>query len=48
MLVTLGSLASTQSKGTEATAHASTQLLNYCVTHPDAILHYTASDSPCP
>ena len=44
MLVTLGSLASAQSKGTEATAHASTQLLNYCATHPDAILHYTASD----
>ena len=38
MLVTLGSLASAQSKGTEATACASTQLLNYCATHSDAII----------
>ena len=44
MLVALGSLASAQSKSTEATACASTQLLNYCVTHPDAILCYQASD----
>ena len=44
MLVVLGSLASTQSKGTEATACAATQLLNYCATHPDAVLQYKASD----
>jgi hypothetical protein len=44
MLVALGSLASAQSKGTQATARAATQLLNYCATHPDATLCYTASD----
>jgi hypothetical protein len=44
MLVALGSLASAQSKGTQATARAATQLLNYCATHPDAKLCYKASD----
>ena len=38
MLVALGTLASAQSKGTEATAQAATQLLNYCATHPDAVV----------
>ena len=38
MLVVLGTLASAQTKGTEATATAVTQLLNCCATHPDAIL----------
>ena len=41
MLVALGSLAS---KGTETTTIAITQLLNYCASHPDAILRYSASD----
>ena len=43
MLVALGSLASAQTNGTEATTIAITQLLNYCATHPDAILRYHAS-----
>jgi hypothetical protein len=40
VLVALGSLASAQSnKGTQqATAQAATHLLNYCATHPDAIV----------
>jgi hypothetical protein len=44
MLVALGTLASAQTKGTEATTIATTQLLNYCATHPDAILRYSASE----
>jgi hypothetical protein len=43
MLVTLGTLASAQSQGTEATAKACTHLLNYCATHPNAVIRYTAS-----
>jgi hypothetical protein len=43
MLVALGSIASAQSKGTEATAMACIQLLNYFATHPDAIIRYQAS-----
>ena len=43
MLVALGTLASAQTKGTEATATAVTQLLNYCATHPDATLRYHSS-----
>jgi hypothetical protein len=44
MLVALGTLASAQSQSTQATALAVTQLLNYCATHPDAVLRYSASD----
>lgn len=43
MLVALGSLASAQSKGTQATAQAATQLLNYAATHPDASVCFRAS-----
>jgi hypothetical protein len=43
MLVALGTLSSAQAKGTQATAQAATQLLNYCATHPDATLCYRAS-----
>ena len=43
MLVTLGTLASAQAKGTEATMQAATQLLNYCATHPDATIRFHAS-----
>jgi hypothetical protein len=43
MLVALGSLASAQTHGTEATAKACTHLLNYCATHPDAVIRYHAS-----
>jgi hypothetical protein len=44
MLVSLGTLAAAQTKGTTATAKACTQLLNYAATHPDALICYTASD----
>jgi hypothetical protein len=44
MLVALGTIASTQSKGTQATAQALTQLLNYAAAHPDATVRYTSSD----
>jgi hypothetical protein len=43
LLVTLGMLAWAQSKGTEATMQAATQLLNYCATHPDATIRFHAS-----
>ena len=36
MRVALGAIASAQTKGTQATAEAVTQLLNYCASHPDA------------
>jgi hypothetical protein len=42
LLVALGSIASAPS--TEATAQAVTQLLNYCSSHPNATLRYSASD----
>jgi type IV secretory pathway VirB2 component (pilin) len=38
LLVTLNDLASAQSNGTEAVLSQITQLLNYCATHPDAIV----------
>jgi hypothetical protein len=44
MLVALGSLAATQSDGTQATAKASVHLLNYAASHPDASILYRASD----
>ena len=44
MLVALGTLALVQTKGTKATAQAVTHLLNYCATHPDAVVRYHASD----
>jgi len=43
LLVALGSLAAAQANGTEATAIAAVQLLNYCATHPDACIRYKAS-----
>jgi hypothetical protein len=44
MLVALGSLASAQSGGTQATAKAAAHLLNYAASNPDATLRYHASD----
>jgi hypothetical protein len=44
MLVALGTIASQQSKGTQAMAHARTQLLNYTAAHPDVTVRYHASD----
>jgi hypothetical protein len=43
MFVALGTLAAAQSQGTEATAQALTQLLNYAATHPNAVVRYYAS-----
>ncbi len=44
MLVALGTLASQQANSTQATMQALTHLLNYCTSHPDAIIRYQASD----
>jgi hypothetical protein len=44
MLVALGKIASAQSRGTEATTQATTQLINYAAIHPDATIQYMASD----
>jgi hypothetical protein len=44
MLVTLSALASYQSKGMQQTADDAVKFLNYCATHPDAILQYKQSD----
>jgi hypothetical protein len=44
MLVAINTIASEQSHATENTMVAVTQLLNYCATHPDAIIRFTASD----
>jgi hypothetical protein len=45
MLVALGTIATSQTKGTEATAEASTHFLNYCATHPDATIRFHKSDT---
>jgi hypothetical protein len=44
MLPAIGSLASEQAKGTKNTMRKIVQLLNYCASHPDAVVRYTASD----
>jgi hypothetical protein len=44
MPVALGTLASQQAKGTEATMDALVHLLNYAATHPGAKIRYHASD----
>ena len=38
MLVALGTLAAAQTKGTEKTMEATTQLLNYAATNPNATI----------
>ena len=38
ILVALGTLPAAQAQGTQPTAEACTHLLNYCATHPDAII----------
>jgi hypothetical protein len=43
LLVALNSLAAEQSKGAENTAQAIIQVLNYCATHPDAMLLHHVS-----
>ena len=42
--VALSAIAAQQSKATEKTMEATKQLLDYCATHPDAIIRYLASD----
>jgi hypothetical protein len=44
MLVAIGSIASAQNNGTEATMDEVTHLLNYCTTHPLAVICFHASD----
>jgi hypothetical protein len=44
LLVAVGTLALAQAEGTKATANACKQLLNYCATHPDAVVRFRASD----
>jgi hypothetical protein len=44
MLIALITLASAQAHGTEATADAMHQLLDYCSTHPDAEVCFHSSD----
>jgi len=44
MLVALGTLATQQTNGTQATMQDLTHLLNYCATHPDATIRYHASN----
>jgi hypothetical protein len=44
MLVAISTLASVQAQGTQATMDAAIHLLNYCATHPDAVVQYKASD----
>jgi hypothetical protein len=44
MLVTINTIASEQLHATKNTMVAVTQLLNYCATHPDATVRFTASD----
>jgi hypothetical protein len=43
-LVALETISMQQSNGTEATANAIVQLLNYCATHPISTIRYQASD----
>jgi len=43
MLVALGTLASAQTKGTQATKKAAAQLLDYCFSNPDAKVRYHSS-----
>eukprot|EP00957_Ditylum_brightwellii_P018312 1379122-Ditylum_brightwellii.AAC.1 len=43
MLVAINSIAAQQAAPTENTAAAIIHLLNYAATHPDAVIHYSAS-----
>jgi hypothetical protein len=44
ILPTISAIASQKSQGTEATANACHQLLDYIATHPNAGIHYLASN----
>eukprot|EP00957_Ditylum_brightwellii_P141979 10816391-Ditylum_brightwellii.AAC.1 len=42
MMVAIGTIAAAQLHGTKATAKVVTHLLDYCATHPDAVICYHA------
>jgi hypothetical protein len=44
MLTAIGSIATQQASATQATLKAVVHLLNYCATHPEAVVRYHASD----
>jgi hypothetical protein len=44
MLAAIGTIATQQASATKATMRAITELLNYCLTHPNAVIRYTKSD----
>jgi hypothetical protein len=44
MLVAFSTLSSNQSKSTKQALIAMTQLLNYCATHPDAVVNFRANN----
>jgi hypothetical protein len=44
MLAAIGTFATQQASATKQTMKAIAQLLNYCATHPDAVMRYSASD----
>jgi hypothetical protein len=44
MLAAIGTLASQQASGTQHTMRGITHLLNYCASHPDAVVRFVASD----
>ncbi|KAI2506705.1 Reverse transcriptase (RNA-dependent DNA polymerase) [Fragilaria crotonensis] len=44
LLTAIGELATEQAGGTKTTMDKLAQLLNYCATHPDATVRFTASD----
>jgi hypothetical protein len=44
MLTAIGTIVTQQSQGTQETMKAVVQLLNYCATHPNAVVRFHASD----
>jgi hypothetical protein len=44
ILVAIGTIATQQASATKATMRIITDLLNYCLTHPNAVILYTKSD----
>jgi hypothetical protein len=44
MLAAIGTLAAQQARGTQHTMRGITHLLNYCATHPNAVVRFVASD----
>ena len=44
MLTAIGTIATEQTQATESTMRKITQLLNYCATHPEAVVRFHASD----